>query len=50
MGFMTRNAVRADGTRSVVVSLNTDSHKRKPGVAAPKRDVTLRLINRALCG
>jgi D-alanyl-D-alanine carboxypeptidase len=50
MGFMTRNAVSADGTRSVVVSLNTDSPKRKPGVAAPKHDMTLRLINRALCG
>ena len=50
MGFMTRNAVSADGTRSVVVSLNTDSPKRKPGVAAPKRDITLRLINHALCG
>jgi D-alanyl-D-alanine carboxypeptidase len=50
MGYMTRNAVSADGSRSVIVSLNTDSPKRKPGVAAPKRDVTLRLINRALCG
>lgn len=49
MGFMTRNAVTADGSRSVVVSFNTDSPKRKKGVAAPKRDITLRLIDRALC-
>ncbi|WP_022929351.1 serine hydrolase domain-containing protein [Patulibacter americanus] len=49
MGFMTRNAVNADGSRSVVVSFNTDSPKRKDGVAAPKRDITLKLINRALC-
>ncbi|MGX6446677.1 serine hydrolase domain-containing protein [Patulibacter sp. S7RM1-6] len=50
MGFMTRNAVTADGTRSVVVSINTDSPKRAAGLAAPKRDITLRLIDRALCG
>jgi D-alanyl-D-alanine carboxypeptidase len=50
MGYMTRNAVNADGTRSVVVSINTDAPKREPGVAAPKHDMTLRLINRALCG
>jgi D-alanyl-D-alanine carboxypeptidase len=50
MGYMTRNAVNADGTRSVVVSVNTDSPKRERGVAAPKHDMTLPLIDRALCG
>lgn len=50
MGFMTRNGVTADGRRSVVVSFNTDSPKREPGVAAPKHDMSLRLIDRALCG
>jgi D-alanyl-D-alanine carboxypeptidase len=50
MGFMTRNGVSADGKRSVVVSFNTDSPKRKAGVAAPKHDLTRRLIDRALCG
>jgi D-alanyl-D-alanine carboxypeptidase len=49
MGYMTRNAVKADGSRSVIVSFNTDSLERAPGLAAPKRDITLRLINRALC-
>lgn len=50
MGYMTRNGVSADGRRSVVVSINTDSPKRRAGVAAPKHDMTLRLIDRALCG
>jgi D-alanyl-D-alanine carboxypeptidase len=50
MGYMTRNAVTADGARSVMVSLNTDSPKPRTGVAAPKHDMTLRLIDRALCG
>jgi D-alanyl-D-alanine carboxypeptidase len=50
MGYMTRNAVSADGRRSVVVSINTDSPKRRAGVAAPKHDMTLRLVDRALCG
>jgi len=47
---MTRNGVSADGRRSVVVSINTDSPKRRAGLAAPKHDMTLRLVDRALCG
>lgn len=50
MGFMTRNGVTPDGRRSVVVTMNTDSPKRRAGVAAPKHDVTRRVIDRALCG
>jgi D-alanyl-D-alanine carboxypeptidase len=50
MGFMTRNGVRADGSRSVIVSINTDSLQRKPGVPKPVEDVTIDLIDHALCG
>lgn len=49
-GFQTRNGVTGDGSRSVVVSINTDSFKRLPGVAAPTRDITTDLIDHALCG
>jgi D-alanyl-D-alanine carboxypeptidase len=48
-GFMTRNGVSADGSRSVVVSLNTDTMKRDPGVPAPTKGVTTDLIEHALC-
>jgi D-alanyl-D-alanine carboxypeptidase len=48
-GFQTRNGVRPDGSRSVIVSINTDSLKRKPGVPAPAKDVTIDLIDHALC-
>jgi D-alanyl-D-alanine carboxypeptidase len=50
MGFMTRNGVTDDGSRSVVVTLNTDSLQRDPGVPAPTEDVTNSLIDHALCG
>jgi D-alanyl-D-alanine carboxypeptidase len=50
MGFQTRNGVSADGKRSVIVSINTDSLKRDPGVPKPPVDVTTDLINDALCG
>jgi D-alanyl-D-alanine carboxypeptidase len=49
-GFQTRNGVLPDGSRSVIVSINTDSLKRKPGVPAPAHDITLDLIDHALCG
>ncbi|WP_447006804.1 serine hydrolase domain-containing protein [Saccharothrix isguenensis] len=49
-GFMTRNGVTSDGTRSVIVSINTDSMVAKPGVAKPAKDVTVDLIDHALCG
>jgi D-alanyl-D-alanine carboxypeptidase len=49
-GFQTRNGVSPDGSRSVIVSINTDSLKRKAGVPAPTKDVTIALIDDALCG
>jgi D-alanyl-D-alanine carboxypeptidase len=49
-GFMTRNGVSADGTRSVVVSVNTDSMVPKAGVPQPTKDVAIDLIDHALCG
>jgi D-alanyl-D-alanine carboxypeptidase len=49
-GFKTRNGVTTDGSRSVMVSINTDSLKRKPGLPAPTRDVTVDLVEHALCG
>lgn len=48
-GFMTRDGVTADGSRSVIVSINTDSPRRDPGVPAPTRDITMDLIDHALC-
>ncbi|WNV88909.1 serine hydrolase domain-containing protein [Umezawaea sp. Da 62-37] len=48
-GFKTRNGVSPDGSRSVVVSINTDSMTPKPGVPAPTQDVTVDLIDHALC-
>ncbi|HWO65529.1 MAG TPA: serine hydrolase domain-containing protein [Umezawaea sp.] len=49
-GFKTRNGVTSDGSRSVVVSINTDSMVPKPGVPAPTKDVAIDLIDHALCG
>ncbi|MFF3441823.1 serine hydrolase domain-containing protein [Streptosporangium sp. NPDC002721] len=49
-GFMTRNGVNHDGSRSVVVSINTDSLKPDPGIPYPRKDVTLDLVDHALCG
>lgn len=50
MGYRTRDAVTPDGSRSVVVSLNTDSMKPDPGVTPPADDVTNGLVDDALCG
>ncbi|MCI2423368.1 beta-lactamase family protein [Saccharopolyspora sp. K220] len=49
-GFKTRNGVTPEGTRSVVVSINTDSMVPEPGTPAPPEDVTIDLIDHALCG
>ncbi|MEU4742371.1 serine hydrolase domain-containing protein [Actinosynnema sp. NPDC023658] len=49
-GFMTRNGVTPDGTRSVMVSINTDSLVAKPGVPKPDKDITADLVDHALCG
>jgi D-alanyl-D-alanine carboxypeptidase len=49
-GFMTRNGVSPDGSRSVIVSINTDSPKPKPGVTMPVKDLATDLIDDALCG
>ncbi|KDN21821.1 D-alanyl-D-alanine carboxypeptidase [Amycolatopsis rifamycinica] len=49
-GFKTRNGVTSDGSRSVVVSINTDSPKPDPGVNLPATDLAYDLVNHALCG
>ncbi|AHH96507.1 serine hydrolase domain-containing protein [Kutzneria albida] len=49
-GFKTRNGVSADGKRSVVVTINSDSLVPKQGTPAPQHDVSLDLIEHALCG
>lgn len=49
-GFMTRNGVNQDGSRSVMVSINTDSLKPDPGIPYPRKDVTMELVDHALCG
>ncbi|GIF20317.1 D-alanyl-D-alanine carboxypeptidase [Paractinoplanes tereljensis] len=50
MGFKTRNGISADGKRSVIVSINTDSLQPDPGVSRPTVDIATDLINDALCG
>jgi D-alanyl-D-alanine carboxypeptidase len=49
-GFMTRDAVTPDGSRAVTITINNDALQRRPGVPAPKEDVTTPLIDHALCG
>jgi D-alanyl-D-alanine carboxypeptidase len=49
-GFKTRNGVTPDGSRSVVVSINTDSPKPDPGITLPTTDLGFDLIQHALCG
>ncbi|GID28209.1 D-alanyl-D-alanine carboxypeptidase [Paractinoplanes brasiliensis] len=49
-GFMTRNGVTPDGSRSVTVSINTDSLKPAPGVQLPATDIATELVDHALCG
>lgn len=50
MGFMTRNGVTPDGTRSVVVSINTDSMVPEPDAPVPTGAATNTLVDHALCG
>lgn len=49
LGFRTRNGVDATGTRSVVVSLNSDSLKAQPGAPKVTQDVSLPLIQDGIC-
>ncbi|MEU4762349.1 serine hydrolase domain-containing protein [Actinosynnema sp. NPDC023794] len=49
-GFKTRNGVTADGRRSVVVSINTDSMVAEPGAPELDQEVTKDLVDHALCG
>ena len=48
-GFKTRNGVTLNGSRSVTVSINTDSLKPDPGVKLPVADIATKLIDHALC-
>ncbi|MFC5059233.1 serine hydrolase domain-containing protein [Saccharothrix xinjiangensis] len=48
-GFMTRNGVTSDGSRSVVVSVNTDSLVPEPGAPALDGDPASELVEHALC-
>ncbi|MFI5959337.1 serine hydrolase domain-containing protein [Cryptosporangium sp. NPDC051539] len=48
-GYKTRNGVNSQGSRSIIVSLNTDSLVPEPGAPAPTRDQSLTLIEDALC-
>lgn len=48
-GFMTRNGVSSDGSRSVMVSINTDSLVPAPGAPETTGDVTADLVEHALC-
>jgi len=49
-GFKTRDAVSADGKRSAVVTINTDSPVAKPGVPPLTQDLTADLMEHAICG
>jgi D-alanyl-D-alanine carboxypeptidase len=49
MGFTTRNGISADAKRSVMVTINSDSLERRPGVPAPVGEITNHLIDNALC-
>ncbi|GAA3864895.1 serine hydrolase domain-containing protein [Saccharothrix violaceirubra] len=48
-GFMTRNGVTDDGSRSVVVTLNTDSPIPADGTL-PTKEISLGIVEHALCG
>jgi D-alanyl-D-alanine carboxypeptidase len=49
-GFLPRNGVSPDGSRSVIVSVNTDSPMPKAGVTMPSQDLATDLIDDALRG
>jgi D-alanyl-D-alanine carboxypeptidase len=49
MGYTTRNGISADGKRSLMITINTDSMQPRPGVPAPVGEITNQLIDNALC-
>ena len=49
MGYTTRNGISADGKRSVMITINTDSMERRPGAPVPVGEITNQLIDNALC-
>ncbi|GAA0246670.1 serine hydrolase domain-containing protein [Cryptosporangium japonicum] len=49
LGFKTRNGANEQGTRSVIVSLNTDSLKPLPGAPKLTQDVAVKLIQDGIC-
>ena len=49
-GYKTRNGISPDGSRSVVVTINSDGLVPKPGVTPAPHDVSVGLIEHALCG
>lgn len=49
MGFQTRNGVLANGRRSVMITMNTDSFVPEPGAPVVTEDKTNALIDHALC-
>jgi D-alanyl-D-alanine carboxypeptidase len=48
-GYQNRNGISADAERSVMVTMNTDTLVRHPGVPAPVGENTNQLIDNALC-
>jgi D-alanyl-D-alanine carboxypeptidase len=48
-GFKTRDGITADGRRSVVLSINTDSPVAKKGIPPAPHDVSLDLMEHAFC-
>jgi len=49
-GFKTRDAVSADGRRSAVITMNTDSPVAKPGLPPLTQDMSVDLMEHAICG
>ncbi|MEV6607149.1 hypothetical protein [Kutzneria sp. NPDC051319] len=49
-GFKTRDAVSADGRRSAVITINTDSPVARPGVPPLTHDMANDLVEHAMCG
>ncbi|WP_035855908.1 serine hydrolase domain-containing protein [Cryptosporangium arvum] len=49
LGYKTRNGASENGTRSVIVSMNTDSLKPLPGAPKLTTDVSVPLIQHAIC-
>jgi D-alanyl-D-alanine carboxypeptidase len=49
-GFKSRDGVSADGKRSAVITINTDSPVAKPGVPPLTHDMTNDLLEHVMCG